>query len=68
MIDPEAQHDHQLDLVLLCGTCGLVMAPPDSQIVAERLLRYVAPRVTKSDNLTSADPSKVTFDLVERKP
>jgi hypothetical protein len=64
-IDPEATHDHQLDLVLLCGTCGLVMAPPDSQLV---VIRYVAPTVTNSDNLTTADPAQVTFDIVERKP
>ena len=67
-IDPEAIHDHQLDLVLLCGTCGLVMAPPDSRLIEERLVRYVAPRVTKSDNLTTADPTRITFDIVERKP
>lgn len=62
---PNTEHDHQLDLVLMCGTCGLVMAAPETQAVARRLVRYVAPTITKSDNLTTADPAEVTFDLIE---
>ena len=59
-------HDHQWDLVLLCGTCGQIMAPPDSQLMPARLIRYVAPHMTQgSDNLTNAESADVVFTLTE---
>lgn len=43
-------HDHQFDLVHLCGTCGLVRHPAHDDVIAQGL----ASLTLNSDNLTSA--------------
>jgi hypothetical protein len=58
-------HDHDLDIVLVCRTCGRVMREVDGH-VEQRLIRFVAPPMTAtSDNLTSAAECSVTFDVHE---
>lgn len=56
---PLTHHDHQLDLVLLCGTCGLVIEPRADNVIALGL----ASLAVTSDNLTSAQDAEADLLL-----
>ena len=54
-------HDHVLEVVLICRDCDLVMADAsEAEHIAERLRRYVTP-----DSSTSAGEEEAVFDLIE---
>lgn len=63
------EHDHVLDLVLVCRDCGLVMADQkEAKHIEERLIRFVAPRLdSTSDNLTSVETTSFVFDVHEQR-
>jgi hypothetical protein len=64
-----ADHDHVLDLVLVCRECGLVMADQkEAKRIEQRLIRFVAPRLDMtSDNLTSVETTSFVFDVQEQR-
>ena len=62
------QHDHDLELVLVCRKCGEAMRDPtDDDAVTVRLRRYVSPHITASDNLTSVETTSFVFDVQEER-
>lgn len=61
----DCPHDHDLELALVCTSCGLVMVSEEARRIESRLIRYVAPASVTSDTLTSAQPSGFVFELVE---
>jgi hypothetical protein len=61
-------HEHRLYVALVCIDCKEIMASEEARRLEARLIRYVAPPMTAtSDNLTSAMPTPITFDVTEER-